>query len=1252
MLTYTKAPTVDPGDKITSTQYRLLARAFNGRLRSGVGDCAMRVAMLWFNLFRQFRNPDEGGYVFPSLGEFFDIYQLIEPEWSPGTTYPDTGPGEPEGANLGCPINQFVFGNPILTDEPDRLNTGVDITTDNSPGETTTVEDYWESGKRQRGAFDPNTGAQAAPAWDAAQTVFQFAFFFWSPMHKAWGGWQPIPLELTDDCGAGDPDDAGAGVPSWQYFFTALRMDVSTAGFNGTPGTNGDGFPTITYAGSCPCGSALYAAGHVAGIVTTMFEYVVYVATGTDCETIADRFPFSDWIIGPFTGGAQLVHTDGGMIARAVNAFATDFRGTPEQRNPDDFEIEKIGFDFQEFSTRQHYLAPNYGNSDGENITPVYPRAEWSGVSQIPQGTVGSTQYGSAHRYAPGFVLAGAFAKATNLYEPVSIAIMDGSKTLTTIKLKPDVDGNAQAMVWLKNAVTPDEMKIVLATTARFSGRGSLVVEVNELQAYKPNWWDYYLLARFGGSKGGIALLAAGVDGRGKDCDFAKSITDNYLANGCIVSPADQTIRDQGDWINDNPVYDTIRRMSKKSLRILRRQNLLSYEVSGGVSILRFKRFAFGMKNTRVDCFDGIAPPLDPVSSGDLIEGEGYIVRASADAINKIVYNGQQLLDGQQFIATANKKYETHGDAQVFVYDGIRHTALKKGETNEWVMFIQTKVYHDSADNLFKPEAYADYFPWCANAHFLSPTAPPQFRRWAAYTNNVALDPDTFMPRVNPPSVQVQMLAPEAPTGYNFSAGANVTFASPAFCASRPIYEAPFEIDSCIVEDSDNDIIKITFKQRFRAHPLAAGSVDKDPNAWAGGDIDVLRNVGGTGEDYRTPDNALREYVLTQVNQDFPATLKTGDYAAGASPGSLGDLRGAVYPHFFFVHLIPEPYEDFDDTAQDRDERCTVDAFQQMEVCLRAMCEGFVDGVTSLDLICKYFLSGVNVMYDYAFENLCFQAFQGRWIGAFSLADRDDAPQGFGPMPDTLLYADVFNRLALAVNLLDKARLDVPIEFQSQDVNYAGSEDVTLTDCSATSGCTTVGTCAAYGDGLGSAPASLISTGAWTPTVSIGASAGCSITGCPYQLTTGRIEQNYRVEIDPDFVNAVPQEIRDLLDLNGSGFFAVYDSLQTNNKREIVGSGLGDGCFPPGSTDFFFDTGDPTQKFRWVEDQHIAVSECRLVTSGTLAPPPLLVNDYQAGHSASAPGPAFCDSGPSSSASLTLVNENGAFLQVPLVEAE
>src|SRR5690349_24995480 len=116
MLTYTKAPTVEQDEPITSTQYRLLARAFNDRLRSGVGDCAMRVAMLWFNLFRQFRNPDEGGYVFPSLGEFFDIYQLIEPEWSPGTTYPDTGPGEPEGANLGCPINQFVFGNPILTD--------------------------------------------------------------------------------------------------------------------------------------------------------------------------------------------------------------------------------------------------------------------------------------------------------------------------------------------------------------------------------------------------------------------------------------------------------------------------------------------------------------------------------------------------------------------------------------------------------------------------------------------------------------------------------------------------------------------------------------------------------------------------------------------------------------------------------------------------------------------------------------------------------------------------------------------------------------------------------------------------------------------------------------------------------------------------------------------------------------------------------------------------------------------------------
>src|ERR1044072_3248716 len=99
MLTFTRAPTVAVGDPILSSQFKLLARAFNDRLRSGVGDGAWRLCMYWFNLFRQVRNPSADGFVFPSQAEFFEIYQLLDPEFHEGSTWPVTGPGEAEGAN-------------------------------------------------------------------------------------------------------------------------------------------------------------------------------------------------------------------------------------------------------------------------------------------------------------------------------------------------------------------------------------------------------------------------------------------------------------------------------------------------------------------------------------------------------------------------------------------------------------------------------------------------------------------------------------------------------------------------------------------------------------------------------------------------------------------------------------------------------------------------------------------------------------------------------------------------------------------------------------------------------------------------------------------------------------------------------------------------------------------------------------------------------------------------------------------------
>jgi hypothetical protein len=113
---YTRVPTVAVGDPITSRQAAALARAGNDRILSGIGDGAWRIAMGIFNGWRQPRNPaDFQGLIFPSQAEAFEVFHHVEPE--DGFQQPQAGPGEPEGSNLGNPLNQFVFGNPQLDSE-------------------------------------------------------------------------------------------------------------------------------------------------------------------------------------------------------------------------------------------------------------------------------------------------------------------------------------------------------------------------------------------------------------------------------------------------------------------------------------------------------------------------------------------------------------------------------------------------------------------------------------------------------------------------------------------------------------------------------------------------------------------------------------------------------------------------------------------------------------------------------------------------------------------------------------------------------------------------------------------------------------------------------------------------------------------------------------------------------------------------------------------------------------------------------
>jgi hypothetical protein len=70
---------------------RLWRAAGNDRILSGIGDGAWRIAMGFFNGWRQPRNPaDFQGLIFPSQAEAFEVFHHVEPE--DGFQQPQAGP--------------------------------------------------------------------------------------------------------------------------------------------------------------------------------------------------------------------------------------------------------------------------------------------------------------------------------------------------------------------------------------------------------------------------------------------------------------------------------------------------------------------------------------------------------------------------------------------------------------------------------------------------------------------------------------------------------------------------------------------------------------------------------------------------------------------------------------------------------------------------------------------------------------------------------------------------------------------------------------------------------------------------------------------------------------------------------------------------------------------------------------------------------------------------------------------------------
>jgi hypothetical protein len=620
--------------------------------------------------------------------------------------------------------------------------------------------------------------------------------------------------------------------------------------------------------------------------------------------------------------------------------------------------------------------------------------------------------------------------------------------------------------------------------------------------------------------------------------------------------------------INEHPVAEAARLWSQ-CVRIFPRRQLVGYAVEGGKSILWFRRYSLGTGGNPSKTV--IEPGAFGIRNGYeyAVGGTGSIVYATEVFAAGSHFVGQEsetdfwVLSGSPIvweIQTGILDQPGGADMWAGIVEQVCHEAPVGGFTNEWLMGVQFKPYHPSPSSLWKPGAYSDYF--CLND-------PAAF-----YAPEVSNDPALAWQLAYGERVKGRYggtLIAEMPTGYRYmpvnvfwsQQYLNQNYESRAdwdkFCKSRRIYEPDVEIESCeAVTEGTTELVKVTMTGRFHSTSGAPSSVIRDVSTW---NLTALQ-----AEPFRTADNGIRMYLAhAATGRNFTPLI--GDNAWNSKVQDLPDNPyGSYYPHFYAVKLIPEPYEDDNDTQDQHDTPLFQDPLAMAETYLRVMAEGCVDHDQSLERLLKYITDNSAMpdswgVHDYRHEELLRQAFGGSSVSLMPstptvLTDADsvriDAPHGFGPPPSTSVSAEVFNRLVKAVNLLTRFRLMIPYDIQAESWVYEGSRESNIPGTFSTTG-----NMAQFEDRVDAPNTPLLTAGptALGVVVSATASASCSLgvhdNPGPVMVDAARSPFRWWIEVANGIEAAFPPIVAELVSLSSVQVLVQRYRTRKNQHRTV-----------------------------------------------------------------------------------------------------
>mgnify|MGYP000007454682 CR=1 FL=1 len=1205
MLTYRQALLVNVDEPVKSRHMASIAAAANDRMAGGAGDVPKRVVYYWFGgLFRQIRNPDASFNLYPAQAEFFYWYQMLEPT---DAQWPVSGPGDPEGTNVANPIVAYLQGAEAINLESER-NRLASVPVGFDDDKPLTPWRQWLLGGAQRGAFDAYSGVVGSPAFSAARAYTWVRSALTSPQGNAAGGYLPGPDMLEEPC---------TTEPFRDYVIKFTNFKTGEV---------------RTY-GTCP-----ERPGDLAGIgYGPVFYFLVFYSGSTLL------LPVNQWFEGKYTGNPSLRKTQSGALGRVLNAFASDFRGTEDQRAAG---WMNDAFALQEFCTRQYALAPQLGQQVGDiAVLAIYPSWETS-ADYLAPATVLSHTNGNPS-VIPGTVCHGWAATADGLQRACRVQLLLDGDVKGEFTLTP-TDGHAEAIQIFEAALGPGVLSVRLPDGLESDPAGNLVVEASTLLDYRPNIHDWAFVTRLASYNAALDRP----DGLGTEVTAARQISDALFNSGCLIpiveaSPFGAAGIDVP--INQNAVFDAARRFSQHA-RILSRWQLVGYEVADGKSVLYFDRFALGSSHdTPIDLFKGIGPSPKTIESGQIVWGRRYRVKSG-----RAHYNGVDYLTGEEFTGLEGIT-EYLGGGDVREINGIRAQAEPQGFSNRWLLDLTLKPFHPSSSSIWKPEAYADQVtPFLDRCHVDSPEINEDGVLLTHMTFGVK---PPLIPEAAATSLRYAKIGPNS-YGYTNANRRNCAedddaclAEKAAFYRSCRIGEPAVEIEKAEeVEFGGRTVVKLTLTGRLHHDEAnAPATISSDVGAW---DLTSLKE----DEPYRTNENGIREYIMYQNGLGAPS-FKVGDWALNSGLAFAPDAPlASVMPTVFLVQLIPEPYRDDNDDQDEHDSPLYHDHLRHLELVLRAACEGFVDGVTSAEQACEF---GVADAYDFSEGNLHYAASGNRWIPWQPESLRSDNPQGFGPVPNTDLNAGIYNHLARAWNLLTDIRIMLPAQFQirGHSGNATGSIPA-LDECGEPVGCLSHVSDSYFASGQTGLSASPTITGDWIALdpgaedagggsagyqLAGGSTAGSACTGDAWTVTADYNETEFRwVLTDPESAYAIPASFRGYLETDGIAAMSATYSISTATVVYLAA---------PATADPVATVGLCNDRYAWYEITTQTWTECTMARRWIRPPAVPAGSVVTARVTGTGPGTAT-GAGGGSSAGAEVFTNSTALIRIPTVPYE